>query len=448
MNQQQAAVKQLDDIAQLMREREARGLPSYYSVSLEKHGNSVCVISRKMGVSSFQNDITHVIRTHRPQALTIEVYRGYSRKVKDSEANFYIELGEDAFSQTQVQGFAGVFENSQPMSGNYFAGPEQHYLQKPFQLPFNNTSNSEELLKLTEAKNKQHIDLLTQQYAARMDIAIKEIRLEDKDKEIKNLKEEISDRDEYIEKLEKEIKQRPQFGSVGGVNLVEVGSYWLESFVKRNPKLLKAAFNLNDEQLAGIINVPTPTDEQNQPVEQKANASVKVGSSTPKPTYTSEEQRKQFEAADQVCASLKSLPFQNYLQIHGLLYFLQTNPKGAAAIFNYVEKNTPAQNVSGAPTNKPVLKVVQQNAPVTNQAQQKTAQTVKQANPTPQAQAPKTQAPQPVQTNSENYPPEYDAPQDPETQETDDIEQELTDNPEQETAENPFEDDTDFEADG
>lgn len=98
--------------------------------------------------------------------------------------------------------------------------------------------------------------------------------------EKRKLQRELKEAQEYIEELENGVDQlKSRKFHLGNINLGELGSVMLESFIRRNPHVLN---NLpGGSELAGVLDSPAPEATEEHPTE----VSVAAGPSDPQLNY-------------------------------------------------------------------------------------------------------------------------------------------------------------------
>lgn len=131
--------------------------------------------------------------------------------------------------------------------------------------------------------------------------------------EIKSLKEEVSDLEEEIEKLETEreniiSKQSPLHGLLG-----EVGSSVIESFVKRNPKILASI--PGGHALAGLIEGDQAEGEPGEDAEVSFKSKNSLPHEPEPNTYLSEEAQQAHTFVKQLKSSFTKQEFDQVLEI-------------------------------------------------------------------------------------------------------------------------------------
>jgi len=103
-------------------------------------------------------------------------------------------------------------------------------------------------------------------------------------KENKDLKEEVADLEKDIEKLEKENEELINNHSPLKGFLGEVGSSFVESFIRRNPKIIKGI--PGGEALAGLIE----TDNKQREQEEESETQVSFKPKTDQATISEDDQ--------------------------------------------------------------------------------------------------------------------------------------------------------------
>jgi FtsZ-binding cell division protein ZapB len=146
--------------------------------------------------------------------------------------------------------------------------------------------------------------------------------------ENKNLKQHIADLESEVDELEKqnarlEMKQSPLNSLLG-----DVGSSLVESFVKRNPKLM-AAFP-GGEALAGLLQTSNAEVNEEQTPESEVSFKPKVTTSAPTP---SEEDEAAVQFVNQLKSQFSKEEFECVLHI---LQMLADDKSKIELILNHV----------------------------------------------------------------------------------------------------------------
>jgi hypothetical protein len=102
---------QVETIALHIRDREKNGLRTYYTLRVKKHGKSTTIAKRKIGEMNFRADISQAIRLCSPHAIRVEIYRGKSRRIREPESFFYLDLRKlNSAETTPVQSISRIVE--------------------------------------------------------------------------------------------------------------------------------------------------------------------------------------------------------------------------------------------------------------------------------------------------------------------------------------------------
>jgi hypothetical protein len=274
----------IDHIANIVQQKVDKKMKCFYSLKIHKNDATTELIERKSaGGEEFLKDVQEIINVNKPDTLIVELYRGSSYKVKSPESEFFINLsGREISFPVKVEPLGG-YDNSLVYSEMRKNFDQQMQSVREFSGLHSSFSISQLELKHSEAK-------------------------------VKELKEDLKVAEEYIEKLEKEIKSRPQLAGVGGMNIVELGSYWLEGILRRNPKLVAGTLGINEQQVSGLFTNSKPA-ELPQPKEQgTATASIKEETEQLTPN-----QQKRVEVIESIAGFLRGLSDKHLRIVYELM---------------------------------------------------------------------------------------------------------------------------------
>ncbi len=261
----------IDHVANIVQQKIEKKMKCFYSLKIHKNDATTELIERKAAGNEFLKDVQEIININKPDTLIVELFRGSSRKVKSPESEFYINLtGREISFPVKAEPITG-YDNS---------------------------------LMLSEMRRNfdQQMQGVRDLSGLHTSFTISQLELKHSETKVKELKDDLKIAEEYIEKLEKEIRSRPQLSGVGGMNLVELGSYWLEGILRRNPKIVAGTLGINEQQVAGMFTDNKPS-ELSQPKEQgTATATVKEQSEQLTPN-----EQKRVEVIENIAGFLRGL---------------------------------------------------------------------------------------------------------------------------------------------
>jgi hypothetical protein len=213
----------IDHVVSIVQQKAAKNMRCFYSIKIFKNDATTELIERKAGADEFLQDIQNIISLNKPDTVIVELYRGTSRKVKTPEAEFYINLtGKEVSFPVKVE----------PLSG------------------FDNSLIYSELRRNFDQQLQGVKDLAGLHSA----LAVSQLELKHTQSRVKELEDDLKTAEEYIEQLEGEKSSRPALSGTNGLNLVDLGSYWLEGVLRRNPGILAGTLGMTDEQAKGLFN--------------------------------------------------------------------------------------------------------------------------------------------------------------------------------------------------
>jgi hypothetical protein len=315
MNALLNAQQELNAIAGIMEFKIRQNMPVYYSIKIIRGGVTALLINRNEGVVNFNNDVNTLMKEQKPDAIIVELFTGKTRKVKEPECSYYIDVaGQHPVLQNNGQGLNGVHSPA----------------------PVQQQNSVSELLGVIQQSFTDQLSQQKNNFDTMLQTEVLRFRIQQLEQENLKLKETVNEQSEELEALELELEKRPQLGKPGKLNFYELGSYWLESFIKRNPGIIQTAFNIPAEQIAGVLGT-TQTGTQTQPTE---NSSAKVSVSVapaPSTENLTPEQKEQLQRAEQAFALLKGMPFERFKKVFNLLVITQDENDYSAALLNYAE---------------------------------------------------------------------------------------------------------------
>jgi hypothetical protein len=281
----------IDYIGELIRERENKNLPTFYTIGIEQYEKNTPVAEKEEGYDNFKKQVMKYMSDFNLTAITIQLFSGKSKNVKSPFQTFKVSLkkqnptvvlGNTDYGMEKQTNDVQQFESAIPV-GRYY--DEKFELQmRIMRIEMEKQSLTERLIQLTE----RYEDKLKEQDTRNAE-------------KIKLLEEEIVDLQQQIDDFEKEISknEKDKHNSFGNIALGSISARAIESFAKSNmgTGLLKGLLGTSGYEtlqghLAGIENEKIQTPEKpsariisepdtNNPREVALNYIQKVGESLP-----------------------------------------------------------------------------------------------------------------------------------------------------------------------
>ena len=212
----------IDHIADLIKERESKELPTFYTISIEQYEKTTPVAEKEAGYENFKKQIQKYIANYQLNAILVQLFSGKSRNVKHPFQSFKVSLKKQnppivLGSNMEVEPTPEVqqLESSIPV-GRYY--DEKFELQmRIMRTELEKTNLMERLAHLQE----RYEDKLKEQEARTAD------KLKAYEEEIEELETQIEDFETEIRKGEKE-----KHNSFGNVALGSIGARIVETFAK------------------------------------------------------------------------------------------------------------------------------------------------------------------------------------------------------------------------
>lgn len=232
----------IDHVVSIVQQKVAKNMKCFYSIKIHKNDATTELIERKAAGEEFLSDVQNIVSLNKPDTLIVELYRGSSRKIKTPESEFYINLtGREISLPVKVETMNG-FDNSMMYSE----------MRRNFD------------------QQLQGVRDLAGLHAA---LSMAQFELKHSQEKVKELEDDLKIAEEYIGKLEGDVRSRPSLSGTGGLNLVELGSFWLEGVLRRNPSIIAGTLGMTDEQAKGLF---TNNNSQTKNNLQQGNASATI----------------------------------------------------------------------------------------------------------------------------------------------------------------------------
>jgi hypothetical protein len=259
----------IEHVVSVVQQKVAKNMKCFYSIKINKNEATTELIERKAAGDEFASDIQNIISLNKPEDLIIELYKGSSRKVKSPESQYYIPFGGREISfPVKVEPLGGM-DNSMMYSEMRRNFDQQ--MQGVRDLAGLHTTFTISQIELKHAQNK-----------------------------VAELENDLKEAEEYIERLESDRKKNPSLSGAGGLNLVEIGSYWLEGILRRNPGIVAGTLGMTDDQAKGLFS-STPATPQPQ---GKATATIEEQGASKQLT---EREKTRVEVVENLAGFLRQL---------------------------------------------------------------------------------------------------------------------------------------------
>ncbi len=247
----------IDYIGDIIRERENKSLPTFYTISIEQYEKTTPVAEKEEGYDNFKKQVMKYMSDYNLTAITIQLFSGKSRNVKTPFQTFKVQLKKQ--NPTIILG--GVEKTSSEVQQLDSSIPVSRYYDEKFELQMRIMRIELEKQTLTD-----RIVQLTERY---------EDKLKEQDSRngetVKRMEEEIENLEEEIKELENEIlkNEKDKHNSFGNVALGSISARAMEGFAKSSigTGLLKgllgeAGYETLQGHLAGIEKEKTETPEK------------------------------------------------------------------------------------------------------------------------------------------------------------------------------------------
>lgn len=212
----------IDHIADLIKERESKELPTYYTISIEQYEKNTPVAEKEEGYENFKKQVQKYITDYQLTSITVQLFSGKSRNVKHPFQVFKVSLKKQ--SPTIVLGSSIEREPTPEIQQLDSSIPVGRYYDEKFELQMR--------IMRTEMEKQNLVERLTH-ITERYEDKLKEQEARTAEK-LKRYEDEIEDLEEQIEDFEKEIVkgEKEKHNSFGNVALGSIGARIVESFAK------------------------------------------------------------------------------------------------------------------------------------------------------------------------------------------------------------------------
>lgn len=210
----------LDHISEIIKEREQKQLPTYYTISIEQYGKTTPLTEREEGYENFKKQVLRYMSDYTPDIITVQLFSGKSRKVKQAFQTFKVPV-----KKTNPTIVLGSIQTEEPTIQQLESSiPVGRYYDEKFELQMRIMRVELEKQSLTD-----RLLQLQERY---------EEKLKDQEKlteeKTKNLLQQIEDLENEIEEFEREIAQneKDKHNSFGNIALGSVSARAIENLAK------------------------------------------------------------------------------------------------------------------------------------------------------------------------------------------------------------------------
>lgn len=260
---------QFDYIGDIIKEREQKSLPTYYTISIEQYDKTTPVAEKEAGYENFKQQILKYTSDYNLSSITVSIFSGKSRNVKAFQT-FKVLLNK----QTPTVVFGNTPKESTTIEQIESAIPVSRYYDEKFELQMRIMRTEMEKQSLTE-----RLAQLTERYEDKL----KEQGRFNEEK-IKQLEQEILELEQDIRDFEKEISknEKDKHNSFGNIALGSISARAIENLAKSDigtgvlkGLLGKEGFETLQGHLAGIAQEEandTPTTQTARIIVESTNS--------------------------------------------------------------------------------------------------------------------------------------------------------------------------------
>lgn len=258
---------QFDYIGDIIKEREQKSLPTFYTISIEQYDKTTPVAEKEEGYENFKQQILKYTSDYNLTSITVFIYSGKSRNVKPLQT-FKVLLTK----QTPTVVFGGLPKETANVEQLENSIPVSRYYDEKFELQMR--------IMRVEMEKQGLVDRLSQ-ITDRYEEKLKEQDRYNGEK-IKQLAVEIQELENEIKEYESEIakNERNKHNSFGNIALGSISARAIESFAKSDIGtgvlkgiLGKEGYDTLQGHLAGIENesIDTPNKQTARIITESTN---------------------------------------------------------------------------------------------------------------------------------------------------------------------------------
>lgn len=212
----------IDHIADLIKERESKTLPTYYTISIEQYEKNTPVAEKEEGYENFKKQVQKYITDYQLTSITVQLFSGKSRNVKHPFQVFKVSLTKQPTPTVILGGMER--ESVSDIQQLDSSIPVSRYYDEKFELQMRIMRTEMEKQTLME-----RVTHLTERYEDKL--REQEVRSAEK---LKRYEDEIEELEEQIQDYEREIVkgEKDKHNSFGNVALGSIGARIVEGFAK------------------------------------------------------------------------------------------------------------------------------------------------------------------------------------------------------------------------
>lgn len=322
---------QFDYIGDIIKEREQKSLPTFYTISIEQYDKTTPVAEKEEGYENFKQQILKYTSDYNLTSITVFIFSGKSRNVKALQT-FKVLLNK----QTPTVVFGNPIKESNSIEQIESAIPVSRYYDEKFELQMRIMRVEMEKQSLTE-----RLLQLTERYEDKL----KEQGKYNEEK-IKQLEQEILELEQEIRDFEKEISknEKDKHNSFGNIALGSISARAIENLAKSNigtgvlkGLLGKEGFETLQGHLAGI-----EQENNDAPTTQTARIITE-------PTNSTDPRQIVLNYIQKVG---QSLPDRELRMLYDLVELTEKNIKDLELLWN-VSQQIKQQRAKSTPTKNP-----------------------------------------------------------------------------------------------
>lgn len=243
----------IDHIGKVIKERELKSLPTYYTISIEQYDKTTPVAEKEEGVENFKQRMLNYMSDYNLTSITIQLYHGKSRKVQTPFQTFKVPLKK---------------QNPTVILGSIEKEPEQTVQQLDSSIPVGRYYDERfdwQMRYMTLQNEKNFLAERFSQLSERCDEKLKEQEKRYLEK-IQDLEQKLQEKENLVQDFERDIikQEKDKHNSFGNIALGSIGAHVLEGFIKgkAGTALLKgvlgdAGFQTMQNHLSGVDKEPS-----------------------------------------------------------------------------------------------------------------------------------------------------------------------------------------------
>lgn len=246
-------------ITELLRERQSKSIPTYYTISIEQYDRLTPVAVKEEGYENFKQQMFKYLSDYNLTSISVQLFNGKSRNTKNPIQEFKIPLKKQ--SPVIINGIAEK-PNAELVPGESSV-PVHRYYDEKFELQMR--------VMRAELEKQTLVDKITQ-LTERYEDRIKDNDSRHKER-INQLENDIRDLESEIKEFEREIHryERDKHNAFGNIALGSIGARIAENFARSDmgSGILKGMLGKDGfSQLQGHLQgteSPTPPVQNTEP---------------------------------------------------------------------------------------------------------------------------------------------------------------------------------------